>query len=193
MRVYFNIIDKDEDKDTSLVNQNPNLVDLFSSIEDYGDDSPIKKQISMKYSTSNRFKKTYGELKPIEEDQSEEEDSKESDGDFFDAQCFIEVPKRYEYVDLSPGDEIGLLDTNPEDDFLISIQPIMYRASNFMNIKDNLDDFEGQKEEEKANVAQEPTEDQIAEEFKKTCSFRFMKKKTILFQTMSNTSVLIDI
>ena len=185
MRVYFNIIDKNEVKDNSLVNQNPNLVDLFSSIEEDGDESPIKKQSFIRYTTSNRFRKMRGELKPIEEDQSEEESSKESDDEYFDAQNFIEIPKRYEYVDLNSGDEIGLLDTNPEDEFLISIQPLMYRASNFMNIKSNLEDFEDQNEEEKVNAPQEPNEDQIIEEFKKTCSFRFMKKKTILFQTMS--------
>ena len=185
MRVYFNIVQKTEDKDNTLISQNPNLVDLFSSMEDYSEDSPLKKQISMKYTTSNRFRRIGGELKPIEENQSEDEDSKESEEEFFDAQEFIEIPKKYEYVDLWSGDEISLLDTNPENEFFISVQPLSYKASNFMNIKDDLEEVDERNEEEKANFNQELNDDQILEEYKKTWGFRFMKKKTILFQTMS--------
>ena len=82
-------------------------------------------------------------------------------------------------MDIKSSHEVSLIDTEPSVDLSISIQPPMYRASNFLNITGELEE-PSEIEEENAKA-----EDPIQDLLKKSCDFRFLKKNTFIFQVTS--------
>ena len=117
----------------------------------------------------------------------------------FDAKLISDAPKMFDYIDMNRWKEVSLLDTNPDHTFKVSIQPTMYRASNFLDIK-NEDDFkflantdeDTKNEDDEENKIFEKHENDLKQlssalqhEYKKKYSFRFLKKKTFVFQITS--------
>lgn len=81
-------------------------------------------------------------------------------------------------VDIKSSNEISLMDTEPNENLSISVQPMMYRASNFLNITKQLSEVENPVEEDTQS-------DDLVKEIKKSCNFRFLKKNTFIFQVTS--------
>lgn len=92
-------------------------------------------------------------------------------------------PHFFPYVDIKSSHEVSLIDTEPCADLSISIQPLMYRASNFLNITTELE------ETNVVDIEEEPKDDLI-QELKKHCDFRFLKKNTFIFQVTSNIPMI---
>ena len=193
MRMFFDI--SDDKKTKPVLHQNPNLAELVKSHEDSKYNKQDEKFLIIP--SEPRLE----ELNIIEENKSFEEVSNESLSDFDDK--FKNVPKIFDYIDMNRWKEVSLLDTNPEHTFLVSIQPKMYRASNFLDIK-NEDDFkyldnknendkdEDEDENDEENKIFEKYENDLKSlstafqhEYKKKCSYRFLKKKTFVFQITS--------
>lgn len=193
MKIYFDIISDPMLHKTSLLHQNPNLVDLLS---DEKLEIEEQKEQAIQYHrpirSFSKQKKSRGGLDIIEENQNEDE-SQASDEFFFDAPDHWEPPKRYPFIDIGSSEEISMLDTKPDFDLLVSIQPTMYRASNFLNVKSDLsDDNEIVQEEGKQDSKQQEAKEENEQKdkdlityFKQTCGFRFLKKNTFMFQVTS--------
>ena len=185
MRLFFNTNPTDPDS-APILTQNPNMTDLLCG---HTDDSQVEVVQPDPHFTSGRKpakKKKKEELKIIEESKREDDDSITSQSEFYDAEDHWGPPTHFQYLDMRSCDEISILDTQPEADFLVAIQPQMYRASNFLNVKNNFDESE---EEIDLGEMQQTDEDndhvELIEYFRKTCSFRFYKKKTFMFQVTS--------
>lgn len=188
--MYFNIFKDLEAFDNSLMYQNPNLADLFMATERAFEEPTATKPQSLNLLNLQKGKRTKGELKTIEENQYEDELSKESDNGYFNADDHFGKSKTFPYLDLKSSDEVSLIDTEPEVEFLVSVQPSMYRASNFLNIKDALEDNEAddillEDQPQVVSNEEEQKENKLVAEFKKTCGFRFLKKRTYIFQATS--------
>jgi hypothetical protein len=131
---------------------------------------------------SVKRKRLKNQLNIIEETQDEEEDKSEDTQKFFDNHTYVGEHNFFSFIDIKSSEEISILDVEPENELMISVQPPKFKASNFLNIKNDLDiDDEEYKNEDQKEI-------DMALELKKTCGFRFLKKNTFMFQVTSSNS-----
>jgi hypothetical protein len=202
IRIFFNL-SQAESENNLISDQNPNIAELIQSIEEHKQERATGKSLTSNNAISSGNKSNLKvELKPIEENKSDEDESEQSNEEFFDAVSFNKSPQKFEYIDLTSCKEVSLLDLNPVNQFSVSIQPTMYRASNFLNIlmielsnnsfirsfiNNEAEDIEDEKELEQEEVKHTEEDSIIDSEYKSKYSFRLLKKRTFIFQ---NTSLL---
>lgn len=119
----------------------------------------------------------------IIEEKLDEEDKSEDNIKFYDAQDHLEEHNFFSFIDIKSSEEISILDVEPDNDLMISVQPSKFKASNFLNIKNDLDI------EDEQNPNDEQKDIDMELELKKTCGFRFLKKNTFMFQVTSNSDI----
>lgn len=123
-------------------------------------------------------------MNPIEENQEEDSNSEEEIN--FKKISNYPPSLHFPYIDIKSSEELGLLDTDPDAELSISIQPFLYRASNFLNITKELEEIEDSKEQN-LKIPKE-MEKTLIQKFKQRCRFRFLRKNTFIFQVTSKIS-----
>jgi hypothetical protein len=210
---HFSFITKVETKDSSLISENSikyisinapytiinSLPFCFKSIfridhmnssndDEMVDINPEKAELIsvMKENKREEIKEGRKELNVICEDEIED-DSNDSYSHYQDAHSNFEELTKYQYIKLDNNEELNLLNLRPDVNFSLSIQPPMYKPSNFLKIKyeDENDENEENKDDQFSddNISQHSNnsdeaqngESQLINHLKKKCNFRFLK------------------
>lgn len=98
-------------------------------------------------------KTSYSDINTIVENQEEDEEGSNDEDYVSTSFTSMQLPSHFPYIDIKSSEELSLLDTEPNAELLVSVQPPMYRASNFLNVTKELEEeeFEDDLEDENEN------------------------------------------